>query len=319
MLVLAGSYEPIPVEQWPAWVGPNRKTMGPDEARRLKKEGLYFRDGSVVRPVGDASDPAIAAIIRQDELDKPSITQWLNGVIGTPLPGWVVLGFPLSVIVLSLFRTATIDPLLRPWTSRLPQSAAGVIEITSFFVVVLGSVALAFGLASVLTAVGLDARESVLGAFTPRNSLVVGIAMGFAVIPIIYTISEDALSSVPDNLRSASLGAGATRWQTAVRVIVPVAMSGIFSALMIGLGRAVGETMIVLMATGNTPVLDWSIFTGMRTLSANIAVEIPEAPHGATLYRVLFLAALLLFLITFAANTAAEIVRQRLRKRYQEI
>jgi len=155
--------------------------------------------------------------------------------------------------------------------------------------------------------------------FDQRNNIVVGFAMGFAVIPLIFTISEDALSNVPRRLVSASLALGATRWQTALHVVVPTASPGIFSAIMIGFGRAVGETMIVLMATGNTPVLDWSIFTGMRTLSANIAVEIPEAPQGATLYRVLFLAALLLFLITFVANTAAEIVRLRLRKRYQEI
>jgi phosphate transport system permease protein len=88
---------------------------------------------------------------------------------------------------------------------------------------------------------------------------------------------------------------------------------------MIGFGRAVGETMIVLMATGNTPVLDWSIFNGMRTLSANIAVEIPEAPHGGTLYRVLFLAAALLFAITFVVNTVAEVIRQRLREKYRAL
>jgi phosphate transport system permease protein len=155
--------------------------------------------------------------------------------------------------------------------------------------------------------------------FDQRNSLVVGVAMGFAVIPLIFTISEDALSNVPQRLVSASLALGATRWQTALKVVVPTASPGIFSAIMIGFGRAVGETMIVLMATGNTPVLDWSIFTGMRTLSANIAVEIPEAPHGGTLYRILFLAAMLLFLVTFVTNTAAELVRQRLRRRYQAI
>jgi phosphate transport system permease protein len=155
--------------------------------------------------------------------------------------------------------------------------------------------------------------------FDQRNALVVGFAMGFAVIPIIFTISEDALSNVPQRLSSASLALGATPWQTALRVVLPTASAGIFSAIMIGFGRAVGETMIVLMATGNTPVLDWSIFTGMRTLSANIAVEIPEAPHGGSLYRVLFLAALLLFVVTFIVNTVAEIVRLRLRQRYQRL
>ena len=155
--------------------------------------------------------------------------------------------------------------------------------------------------------------------YDPRNSLVVGFAMGFAVIPIIYTICEDAFSNVPQHLVSGSLALGANRWQTAMRVVLPTASPGVFSAVMIGFGRAVGETMIVLMATGNTPVMDFSAFSGFRALSANIAVEIPEAPHGGTLYRVLFLGALLLFILTFLVNTAAEVVRQRLRERYSKI
>ncbi len=155
--------------------------------------------------------------------------------------------------------------------------------------------------------------------YDQRNCMVVGFAMGFAVIPIVFTISEDALASVPQRLISGSLALGATRWQTAVRLVLPTASPGIFSAIMIGFGRAVGETMIVLMATGNTPILDWNIFTGMRTLSANIAVELPEAPVGSTLYRVLFLSALLLFAVTFAVNTLAEVVRQWFRQRYQRL
>lgn len=158
----------------------------------------------------------------------------------------------------------------------------------------------------------------VLGlTYDQRNSLVVGIAMGFAVIPIIFTIAEDALSNVPSHLVAGSLALGATRWQTAIRVVLPTASPGIFSAIMIGFGRAVGETMIVLMATGNTPVMDWSIFNGFRALSANIAVELPEAPDGGTLFRVLFLAAFLLFATTFLLNTVAELVRLKLRKRYR--
>lgn len=155
--------------------------------------------------------------------------------------------------------------------------------------------------------------------YDQRNSIVVGFAMGFAVIPIIFTICEDALTSVPASLSSASLALGATRWQTATRIVLPSASPGIFSAVMIGFGRAVGETMIVLMATGNTPILSFSPFNGMRTLSANIAVEIPEAPYQGTLYRVLFLAATLLFILTFIVNTVAEIVRQRLRKKYADL
>ena len=155
--------------------------------------------------------------------------------------------------------------------------------------------------------------------YDQRNALVVGIAMGFAVIPIIFSIAEDALSNVPRNLVSGSLALGANRWETVTKVVLPTASPGIFSAIIIGFGRAIGETMIVLMATGNTPVLDWNLFNGFRTLSANIAVEIPEAPQGGTLYRSLFLAALLLFVLTFAVNTLADFIRQRLRQRYAQL
>jgi len=152
--------------------------------------------------------------------------------------------------------------------------------------------------------------------FDQRNALVVGIAMGFAVIPSIFSIAEDAIFSVPKHLSQGSLALGATPWQTLVRVVMPTASPGIFSAVMIGMGRAVGETMIVLMATGNTPVMDWNIFEGMRTLSANIAVEVAETEVHSTHYRVLFLAAFVLFMFTFVVNTVAELVRQRLRNKY---
>ena len=152
--------------------------------------------------------------------------------------------------------------------------------------------------------------------YDQRNSLVVGFALGFAVIPIIFTISEDALSNVPDSLTSASLALGASRWQTVYRVVVPAAAGGIFAAVMLGLGRAIGETMIVLMATGNTPILDLSPFNGFRAMSACIAVEIPEAPVGGTLYRILFLTAFLLFIFTFLINSIAARISDKLRKKY---
>jgi phosphate transport system permease protein len=154
--------------------------------------------------------------------------------------------------------------------------------------------------------------------YDQRNALVVGFAMGFAIVPIIFSISEEALSNVPRHLIAGSLALGATRWQTLVKLVLISASPGIFSAIMIGFGRAIGETMIVLMATGNTPIMDWSLFNGFRTLSANIAVEIPEAPYGGTLYRLLFLAAVLLFVFTFLINTVAELVRQRLRTKYSQ-
>jgi len=153
--------------------------------------------------------------------------------------------------------------------------------------------------------------------YDQRNCLGVGFMMGFAVIPIIFTIAEDALSNVPPQLKAASLALGATRWQMVRTIILPIASAGIFSALMIGFGRAVGETMIVVMATGNTPIMDFNIFSGMRTLSANIAVELPEAPVHSTHYRVLFLGAMVLFLMTFMLNTIAEVMRHRLREKFK--
>ncbi|WP_339891339.1 ABC transporter permease subunit [Neptuniibacter pectenicola] len=152
--------------------------------------------------------------------------------------------------------------------------------------------------------------------YDQRNALVVGVAMGFAIIPTIFSITEDAIFAVPKHLSYGSLALGATPWQTLVRVVMPTASPGIFSAVMIGMGRAVGETMIVLMATGNTPIMDVNIFEGMRTLAANIAVEMPESEVGSTHFRILFLAAFVLFIFTFMVNTLAELVRQRLRKKY---
>lgn len=152
--------------------------------------------------------------------------------------------------------------------------------------------------------------------YDQRNCIIIAFGLGICVIPIIFSITEDAISNIPPSLTAASLALGASRWQTVWRVILPSASPGIFAAMIIGFGRAVGETMVVLMATGNTPIMDWSIFNGMRTLSANIAVEIPEAPVGGTLYRVLFLCATVLFSLTFVLNTGAEIIREHLRKKY---
>ncbi|MGV3002603.1 ABC transporter permease subunit [Vibrio sp. E150_018] len=155
--------------------------------------------------------------------------------------------------------------------------------------------------------------------FDQRNALIVGFAMGFAVIPTIFTIAEDAIFSVPKHLSDGASALGATPWQCLTTVVLVTASPGIFSAVMMGLGRAVGETMIVLMATGNTPVMDWNIFEGMRTLSANIAIEMPESEVGSSHFRLLFLSAFLLFIFTFVVNSIAELIRQRLRDKYSAL
>jgi len=249
------------------------------------------------------------------------IQLWLDGQGGSGFGGWVVMLLPVSALLVVVGSNRFLGPRFREFASRSTRKTVAVADFGRFLAISLATVILSILVASVFTAIGFDPRgtNALLGTYVQRNALVVGFVMGFAIIPIIYTIAEDALSAVPDHLRAASLGAGATQWQTAIRVVLPTAMSGLFSAIMIGLGRAVGETMIVLMAAGNTPILQMNIFNGFRTLSANIAVELPEAVRDSTHYRTLFLAALLLFTMTFIINTVAEMVRLRFRRRSAQI
>ena len=155
--------------------------------------------------------------------------------------------------------------------------------------------------------------------YASRNALIVGLAMGFAVMPSVYALAEDALSGVPSSLGEGAQAMGATRWQTLWKVVLPAAAPGVFAAVMIGAGRAVGETMIVLMASGNAALMSLSPLEGMRSMAAGIAIELPEAVPGSDSYRLLILAALLLFLFTFLVNTLAEVVRSRLRRRYRRL
>lgn len=216
----------------------------------------------------------------------------------------------------------------RGWR-RLPprarRSLQGRAELAALLTLTLAGCSLAVWLGPVLEGAFFEgglarwlSAETAL-RYEQRNCIVIGFAMGFAVIPLIFSICEEALSSVPQGVRTGSLALGATRWQTAARVVLPMALPGVLSAALLGFGRAVGETMIVLMAAGNTPILEWSLFTGMRAIAANLAVELPEAPYRGSLYRVLFLSGLLLFMVTFAVNTAAGEIRLRLREKYRSL
>jgi len=242
---------------------------------------------------------------------------WLAPLIESYLPGVFVF---LCVTPVMFLLTAFLLSRLPASRSRLLAPAGW--EPLTLIPILLLSVFISFSLSHPLQdfLFGGDVRiwlEQDLGiTYDQRNALVVGFAMGFAVIPTIFSITEDAVFSVPKSLTQSSLALGASPWQTLVRVILPTASPGIFSAVMIGFGRAVGETMIVLMATGNTPIMNFNIFEGFRTLSANIAVELPEAEVHSTHFRVLFLSALVLFIFTFLINTTAEFVRQRLREKY---
>lgn len=147
------------------------------------------------------------------------------------------------------------------------------------------------------------------------NAVVAGLALSLAVVPIIFTVCEDAMSAVPRKLREASWALGATRAETALRVVLPAAMPGIFAAIVLGFGRAAGETMIVLMASGNAAITSWSFTDSTRTLPATIAAELAEVVFGSPHYRVLFFIGLQLFLITFVLNSTGSWVIARLRRR----
>jgi ABC-type uncharacterized transport system, permease component len=241
----------------------------------------------------------------------PLIEQYLPGIVAT------IILVPLAIIAFAALSTV----LPKVWRNRFTDGRAALILLP--IVAFVGWLSFELSPWVEQTLFDGNVRQYItneLGiTFDQRNSLVVGIAMGFAVIPTIFSIAEDAVFSVPKHLSNGSLALGATTWQTLTKVVLLTASPGIFSAVMMGLGRAVGETMIVLMATGNTPIMDWNIFEGMRTLSANIAVEMPESEVGSSHYRILFLAAFVLFIFTFAFNTVAELVRQRLREKYSSM
>jgi len=248
------------------------------------------------------------------------IALWL-----APLVEHTIVAVLLAIVLLPLFFVlgmAIVQPLYR--NPRVRHGAKGY-EFLLLLPVLLLTAAAAAALGPVVEKL-LFAGDFKLWLFNDlglrydqRNSIIIAFGLGIAVIPIIFSITEDAISNIPASLTAASLALGASRWQTIWRVVLPSASPGISAAIMIGFGRAVGETMIVLMATGNTPIMEANIFEGMRTLAANVAVEMPESEVGGTHYRVLFLAALVLLMFTFVMNTLAELIRQRLRGKYASL
>jgi len=243
---------------------------------------------------------------------------WLAPIVEGHLPGVfsIFIMMPIMIVLTAWLWTK----LPRTFRDRIPDGWEAAILIPVVLLVGFISMSVSSSVEALLFGSNMPEWLNEHGfGFDQRNSLVVGMVMGFAVIPTIFSITEDAIFGVPKHLTIGSLALGATPWQTLTRVVILTASPGIFSAVMIGLGRAVGETMIVLMATGNTPIMDFNIFEGFRALSANIAVEMPEAEVASSHYRVLFLAALVLFTATFFFNTVAEIVRQRLRNKYSTL
>ncbi|HSI85193.1 MAG: phosphate ABC transporter permease subunit PstC [Candidatus Methylacidiphilales bacterium] len=201
----------------------------------------------------------------------------------------------MSAIYVSQLATERMRELIKPSIELL----AGVPSV------VLGFLAL------MVLAPGL---KEILGTHSMLNSFVAGLVLALAVIPIIFTIAEDSLSAVPQTHRDAALAMGAGRWDAAIRVVLPAAAPGVCAAVVLGFGRAIGETMVVVMASGNAADLSWSIFDSVRTVTAAIAAELPESATGSAHYQVLFLIGSVLFLITFFTNVTAEYILQRLRE-----
>ncbi len=241
---------------------------------------------------------------------------WLDGE-GDAFGGIFYLCLPISICFVMYALARWIKPWLIDKNRGGSVATCAMVDLVKFVIAIAATVVIAALLAGFIVLCGFESRgpNNLFNIYETRNALVVGFMMAFAIIPIIYTIADDALSSVPSHLRAASLGAGATPWQTAMRVVVPTAMSGLFSAIMVGLGRAIGETMIMLMVAGNTPTKSWNMFSGFKTLSANIASELPESVVDSTHYRTLFLSALVLFIMTFVLNTFAEYIRTQFRKK----
>ncbi|MBO8169948.1 MAG: phosphate ABC transporter permease subunit PstC [Thermoanaerobacteraceae bacterium] len=147
------------------------------------------------------------------------------------------------------------------------------------------------------------------------NAVNGSILLGIMALPTIISLAEDAITAVPDDYRQASLALGANRWETLVKVVLPAALSGIIAAVMLGMGRAIGETMTVLMATGNAPAMPGSFLDSVRTMTATIAIELGEVPFNSTHFYILFAVGLVLFIMTFLVNLASDLILER----YQEV
>lgn len=232
--------------------------------------------------------------------------------------------FLLSVVLFILlipFSLLLFAMLHGPIVNILPEHLKHGWELPIVAIILLTNALLVFKFGDWLGVDGTKQGANVveyLGLYNfDKSTLVVALALGLAITPSIYSLAEDAIFEVPNSLRKASYALGATRLQTLRKVVLTLAYPGILSAVTLGLGRAFGETMIVLMVTGNTPVANLDLLSGIRSMTANLAIELPESEVGSSHYQVLFYTALILLAFTFIINTVAEVLRQWLRKNYQ--
>ena len=213
----------------------------------------------------------------------------------------LMFAVPLSLAA-AIYVSQLAAPRTREYLKPAIEMLAGIPSV------VLGFFALIV-LATVL--------QNVFGYQSRLNAFVAGVALGFAIIPVVFSIAEDALTSVPRSYTQAALALGASKWQAAWKVVLPAAIPGVFAAVVLGFGRAIGETMIVLMASGNASIVSWDLFESTRTITATIAAELAETVVGGHHYRMLFLLGTLLFAVTFASNLVADLVIHRLKARLE--
>jgi phosphate transport system permease protein len=221
----------------------------------------------------------------------------------------------IKVALISLFISAPIGIFAALFSTMfapkwMKETIKPVVEILAGF----PSVVIGFFVLVVLA----TTLQNVFGFHYRLNAFVGGVALSLAIIPVIYTLSEDAMTAVPRSLIEASLALGAYKWETALLIVLPAATPGIFASVLLGVGRAIGETMIALMVTGNAALLSLNPVEPVRTMAATIGAEMAEVVFGDTHYSVLFFLGVLLFIFSFSLNVIAEFfIRQRLMKRFR--
>jgi phosphate transport system permease protein len=212
----------------------------------------------------------------------------------------------LVAVPMALGAAIYVSQLARP---RIREIAKPVIELLAG----IPSVVLGFFALIVMATV----MQKIFGYESRLNAFVAGVALAFSVIPVVFSIAEDAMTSVPQTYVQAALALGASKWKAAWQVVFPAALPGIFAAVALGFGRAIGETMIVLLASGNASVVSWNLLDSTRTITATIASEMGEVVRGSGHYRMLFLIGVLLFAVAFLMNLLADVVMHRLRFRME--
>ena len=233
-------------------------------------------------------------------IHKYSLIPLFVGSLKITLVG-LLFAAPFSLAA-ALYVSQLAPPRYKEWLKPGIEMLAGVPSV------VLGAFTLLVVAPALQRLVGYTDRSAL-------NALVAGLALGLTAVPLIFSLAEDALTSVPRSYSQAALALGASRWETAWQVTLPAAAPGVFAALVLGFGRCIGETMVVLIVSGNAATTSWSLLDSARTITATIAAEMAEAVNGGHHYRILFLLGAMLFIVTFTTNLAGDFIMHRLKNR----